>query len=109
MEDTAPRFGGAFSFVESLSSKGGPVSSVAVCWRESEGTATLVMLDFEDGGCCDDDADVWGLDEYGPGAVRGLNGREWMWEGAPGTLVRETVFSLWVGWDVGLKHKFIWQ
>ena len=36
------------------------------------------MLDFEDGGCCDDDADVWALDEYGPGAVRGRNGREWM-------------------------------
>ena len=37
------------------------------------------MLDFEEGGCCDDDADVGGLEaveEYGPGAVLGLSGRE---------------------------------
>ena len=115
--DTAPRLGGAFSFAESFSSnRGPPLSSVAVCWRESEGTATLVMLDFEEGGCCDEDADVGGLEaveEYGPGAVRGLNGREWRWGGAPGTLVRETVFSLCVGWEVGLKHKltidFTWS
>jgi len=50
-EDTAPRLGGASSFAESLSSKGGVLFSVPVCCVDSDAATTLVILDFEDGAC----------------------------------------------------------
>ena len=60
-EDTAPRFGGAPSLAESFSSNGGVLFSVPVCCVDSDAATTLVMLDFEDGACWEDDDSVEGL------------------------------------------------
>lgn len=105
--DTAPRLGaGGSLFATSLPSSNAELSFVFVCGWWSEGATTLVILDLDDGGCCDDDWEtVDGFEElieHGPGAVLGLKGRDCAWWD-PGTRVNDTVFSPCVGWEVGLK------
>lgn len=75
----APRLGGIVSVVVFVCSTGGLLLSVVVVGcTDSEGTTTLAILDLEEGGCCDDDDKGVDLEAmaYGPGAVRGLDGRE---------------------------------